>query len=378
MKQAILFMLFSVILGSCETGKDKHKNMKLEKEEYGVTAQGQKIDIYTLSNANGMHVRITNYGAIVQSLTAPDRDGKYEDIVLGYDKLADYLKDSPYFGAIVGRYGNRIAMGKFVLDELEYTLATNNGTNHLHGGLQGFDKVIWKAKPISEKESIGLELSYLSKDGEEGYPGNLNCTVIYTLTDNNELQIEYEATTDKATPVNLTHHGYFNLSGNCKRDILGHILWINANHFTPVDEGLIPTGELRPVKDTPFDFTEPTAIGERINEENQQLKYGLGYDHNWSLNDVNGTIKLQASLYDSESGRLMEIFTEEPGLQFYSGNFLDGSNIGKDGKVYNYRHGLCLEAQHYPDSPNHPEFPTTILEPGETYRTKTVYRFSVR
>jgi len=368
----LLSVLSLLIFCNSETGK-----VEIKKENYG-QVDGRQVDIYTLRNTNGMQVRITNYGAIVQSLTAPDRNGKYEDVVLGYDKLEDYLKATPYFGAIVGRYGNRIANGKFTLDGVEYTLATNNGVNHLHGGVKGFDKVVWDAEAIAGETTQSLKLTYLSKDGEEGYPGNLSCTVIYTLTGNNELQIEYEATTDKTTPVNLTHHGYFNLSGNCKSDILGHVLWINADSFTPVDSTLIPTGEIAYVKNTPFDFNDTIAIGARINEENEQLKFGLGYDHNWALNDVDGSMTLQASLYDGTSGRLMEIHTVEPGLQFYSGNFLDGSNMGKGDKVYNYRNGLCLETQHYPDSPNKPEFPSTILQPGETYQTKTIYRFTTK
>jgi len=372
---SIAISVVILLLISCggQDGKSKSK-IEIKQKVFGQTESGQQVDIYTLSNANGMQVKITNYGAIVQLLTASDRDGKYEDVVLGYDKLEDYIKATPYFGAIVGRYGNRIAKGKFTLDGAEYTLATNNGANHLHGGIKGFDKVVWTAQPTE----TGLKLTYLSKDGEEGYPSNLSCAVIYTLTDNNELQIEYEATTNKATPVNLTHHGYFNLSGNCKTDILGHELWINANTFTPVDSTLIPTGDLPSVENTPFDFNSPTAIGARINDYSEQLKFGLGYDHNWVLNDVDGSMKLQASLYEKASGRLMEIYTVEPGLQFYSGNFLDGSNVGKGGKVYNYRNGLCLETQHYPDSPNQPDFPSTILKPGETYQTKTIYRFTTK
>ncbi len=356
----------------------KPSMLNIDKQVFGSDVDGKPVYLFTLSNVNGMVVRITNYGAIVQSLLVPDREGKIEDVVLGYDQLNDYLKDSPYFGAIVGRYGNRIARGKFRLENNEYTLQTNNGVNHLHGGIKGFDKVVWNAEPIKYENEVSLKLSYLSPDGEEGYPGNLSAIVIYTLTNNNELKIEYQATTDKPTLCNLTHHSYFNLSGNCQRNILNHRLWINANHFTPVDSTLIPTGEILPVKDTPFDFSTARAISERIDWEDEQLKFGLGYDHNWVLNDVDGSLKLQASLYDSVSGRLMEILTVEPGLQFYSGNFLNGSQVGKAGKVYHFRNGLCLETQHFPDSPNKPNFPATILKPGETYETQTVYRFSVK
>lgn len=368
-------ILIGLITLSCSTSSTPKSQLSITKEIFGQMPDGRNVDIYTLTNANGMTARITNYGAIVQKLTAPDRHGKFEDVVLGYDKLDDYLKDSPYFGAIVGRYGNRIAKGKFTLDGVECTLANNNGANHLHGGIKGFDKVLWDARPNISADAVSLELTYLSKDGEEGYPGNLKSIVIYSLTNNNELKIEYAATTDKATPCNLTHHSYFNLSGDCKSDILNQVIWMNADRFTPVDAGLIPTGELRPVKNNPFDFTTATAIGARINADDEQLKFGLGYDHNWVLNNVDGSMKLQATLYDPASGRLMEIHTVEPGLQFYSGNFLNGSNIGKGGKVYNYRFGMCLETQHYPDSPNQPNFPSTILKPGETYHTQTFYRF---
>ncbi len=376
---SIIISVVIVLLISCggQDGKPKSK-LEITQEVFGQTESGQQVDIYTLTNTNGMQVRITNYGAIVQSLTVSDRNGKTEDVVLGYDKLENYIQDASYFGCVVGRFGNRISKGKFMLDNKEYTLATNNGPNHLHGGKKGFNKVVWDGKSVKNKESVGLKLIYLSKDGEEGYPGNLNSSLVYTLTNNNELQIEYEATTDKATPVNLTHHGYFNLSGNCKSDILSHELWINANTFTPIDSTSIPTGNLPSVENTPFDFNSPTAIGVRINDENEQLKFGLGYDHNWVLNNVDGTMKLQASLYEPTSGRLMEIYTEEPGLQFYSGNFLDGSISGKKEIIYKHRYAAVLETQHFPDSPNQPDFISTILKPGETYKTKTIYRFSTK
>ncbi|MFA6174289.1 MAG: aldose epimerase family protein [Kiritimatiellales bacterium] len=332
---------------------------------------------FTLHNRHGMTVRLSNYGAIVTAIEVPDRCGKTADVALGYNSLEGYVNavDRPYFGAIVGRYGNRIANGKFTLNGKEYTLAKNNGENHLHGGLMGFDKVIWDAK-VTGKNAV--QFSYLAKDGEEGYPGNLSVKVTYTLTDDNELRIDYLATTDKATPVNLTNHTYFNLAGEGYPTILDHRLMIVADAFTPVDKGLIPTGEIRPVAATPFDFRDPKTIGLDINGDDLQLEYGLGYDHNWVLNKGEGGMTLAATLYEPKSGRFMEVFTEEPGIQFYCGNFLDGRLTGKSGKPYAYRSGLCLETQHFPDSPNHPGFLSTILEPGKIYKTATVYKFSVK
>lgn len=343
--------------------------MDITSEVFGTLADGQTVSLYTLVNANGMKVKVTNYGGIVTSLEVPDKNGKFEDVVLGYDKLDGYLKDSPYFGALIGRYGNRIAKGKFTLNGKTYTLATNDGANHLHGGLKGFDKVVWDAEIVKTENSVGLKLSYLSKDGEEGYPGNLSCSVTYTLTNENELKIDYEATTDKPTPVNLTHHGYFNLAGQGNCDILNHVMMINADKYTPVDDGLIPTGELKSVKDTPMDFTTPEKIGARI----EQVKGG--YDHNYVLNNQSGKMALAARVYEETSGRVMDVFTTEPGIQFYSGNFLDGTITGKSGKVYHKYYGFCLETQHYPDSPNKPKFPSVILNPGETYTHHTVYKF---
>lgn len=375
----LILMTMVVLLGmSCERKEEQQKIMDIKSVEFGQTADGERVDKYVLNNDKGMEVSIITYGAIIQSLYVPDRNGKLEDVTLGYDNLADYIKASPYFGAIVGRYGNRIAKGKFNLDGSEYKLATNNGENHLHGGIKGFDKVVWKAEPLKKEGAVGLKLNYLSPDGEEGYPGNLDLTVTYWLNNANEILIEYLATTDKATPCNITHHSYFNLTGGVKASILDHELWINADRMTPVDAGLIPTGILAVVADTPFDFTEATKIGARIGEEDEQLEYGGGYDHNWVLNGVDGTLKLQASLYEASSGRFMEVLTQEPGLQFYSGNFLDGSNVGKGGKVYAHRNGLCLETQHYPDSPNQKTFPSTTLRPGEKYETKTMYKFSTK
>src|SRR5262249_12791720 len=298
--------------------------------------------------------RIMTYGGIVVSLKTPDRNGKMDDIVLGFDTLDAYLKGHPFFGALAGRYANRIAKGRFTLDGVEYKLAVNNGENHLHGGIKGFDKVIWKARPLKVPGGAALELTYLSKDGEEGYPGNLSVRVVYTLTAANELKIDYTATTDKATVINLTHHSYFNLAGQGNGDILNHQLLINASRFTPTDAGSIPTGELRPVRGTPFDFTRATAIGARINQDEEQLKLAKGYDHNFVVNGNMGTMRRAARVSEPTTGRVMEVWTTEPGIQFYTGNFLDGTLTGKDGKVYQQRYGFCLETQHYPDSPNKP------------------------
>ncbi|MBT4034549.1 MAG: galactose mutarotase [Candidatus Marinimicrobia bacterium] len=378
LKTFILVTLVILLSMSCGRKEELQMVMDIQSLAYGKTEDGKQVDKYVLKNTKGMEVSIITYGAIIQSLLVPDRDGKIEDVTLGYDRLEDYIKDSPYFGAIVGRYGNRIEKGKFSLDGTEYSLATNNGENHLHGGIQGFDKVVWKAEALKKEGALGLKLNHVSLDGEEGYPGNLDLTVTYWLNNENEILIEYLATTDKATPCNITHHSYFNLTGGVKNSILGHELWINADKMTPVDVGLIPTGVLDDVVDSPFDFTTATKVGARIDQENQQLTYGGGYDHNWCLNDVDGSLKLQASLYDETSGRYMEILTQEPGLQFYSGNFLDGSNVGKAGKVYAHRNGLCLETQHFPDSPNQPTFPSTTLKPGDRYETKTVYKFSTK
>jgi len=369
----LLLVMVSGLFVGCGT---LQQSMDITKEQFGKTQDGKIGEIYTLTNANGCKVKITNYGGIVVSLTVPDKDGQFGDVVLGYDSLDGYIKNNPYFGALIGRYGNRIGKGQFKLDGQTYTLAKNDGDNHLHGGNVGFDKVVWDAKEIRGFGTVGLELTYVSKDGEEGYPGNLTTTVKYIWTNKNELKIEYTATTDKATVVNLTHHSYFNLAG--KGDILSHELMMKADKFTPVDDGLIPTGELRSVSGTPFDFTKATAIGARIDADNEQLEFGKGYDHNWVLNNYNGKMQKVASLYEPTTGRLMEISTTEPGLQFYSGNFLDGTITGKAGKVYNFRSGLCLETQHFPDSPNKPEFLSTTLKPGEKYKTTTIYKFSVK
>jgi aldose 1-epimerase len=344
-----------------------------EPREFGKLPSGETVELYTLKNAKGVEVDISTYGGVVTSLKVPDKSGTLGDIVLGFDDLNGYLTPPPYFGALIGRYGNRIGHAQFTLDGVTYKLAKNDGDNSLHGGKRGFDKVLWKAKP---GEGQSLELTYLSKDGEEGYPGNLAVTVVYTLTDNNELKIDYSATTDKDTVLNLTNHSYFNLAGQGEGDILGHQITINADKFTPVDKGLIPTGELRNVEGTPFDFRQPHAIGERIGSSDEQIVLGGGYDHNFVLNRNGDGLSLAARVTEAKSGRVMEVSTTEPAIQFYTGNFLDGTLHGKGGKVYARRSALCLETQHYPDSPNHPDFPTTELKPGGRYHTTTVYRFS--
>ena len=338
------------------------------------------IKLYTLKNESGMTVRVTNYGAIVTSIIVPDRNGKQADVALGYDRVEDYINavDKPYFGAVVGRYGNRIAKGEFTLDGETYSLLKNNGENHLHGGAIGFDKVVWTVDEYVEGQA--LTLSYLAKDKEEGYPGNLQLKITYTLADDNSLVVDYHATTDKATPVNVTQHTYFNLKGEGQGTILDHQLMLNAKKFTPVDESLIPTGEMPTVAGTPFDFTTPKAIGRDIGQQNEQLVFGLGYDHNWILDTdgKEGELSLAAQVHEPSSGRVMEIYTTEPGIQFYCGNFLDGRLRGKSGKPYVHRGGFCLETQHFPDSPNQPNFPSTILKPGETYDSKTVFKFSAK
>jgi aldose 1-epimerase len=376
--RAILAALVAALLPVGAWTTEKKSKMDIKKQAFGKTADGAAVELYTLTNGKGAEARIMTYGGIVVSLKMPDRDGKMEDVVLGYDNLQSYLDTNNYFGALIGRYGNRIARGRFTLNGVEYKLAQNNGENHLHGGIKGFDKVVWKAREVRAKDGPALELRYLSKDGEEGYPGNLSVQVTYTLTNDNELRVDYSATTDKDTVINLTQHSYFNLAAGRAPDILGHEMLINADRFTPVDKGLIPTGELRPVKGTPLDFTRPHAIGERINQDYEQLAFGLGYDHNWVLNKGGKSLTLAASVRDPVSGRVMEVYTTEPGIQFYSGNFLDGSTTGKGGKVYVKRYGFCLEAQHYPDSPNKPAFPTTILKPGQRYTQTTVYKFSAK
>ncbi|MBT1703586.1 aldose epimerase family protein [Chryseosolibacter indicus] len=381
------FLLLTILIISCNPKKEVNTETKqadslttrgsVESAPFGTMPDGTQVSVFTLTNSNGVKMKVINYGGIITSLSVPDKNNKIEDIVLGFDELDGYLKDSPFFGALIGRYGNRIAKGKFTLDGKSYSLAVNNGANHLHGGNKGFDKVFWNIKKDSTDNGVAIKLSYTSKDMEEGYPGNLQAEVTYTLTDNNELQIDYKATTDKKTVVNLTQHTYFNLTGG-KQDILSHHLLLNADRFLPVDKTLIPTGELKPVSNTPFDFTKSQIIGSRISNNDEQLKIAGGYDHCWVLNKATDGLNTVGTLYDSISGREVTVYTTEPGVQFYSGNFLDGSITGKSGVVYNKRYGLCLETQHFPDSPNKPEFPSVVLNPGETYTSQTVYKFSVR
>ncbi len=352
----------------------------MTKQPYGKMPDGAPVDIYTLTNANGMEARIITYGGAVVSLTAPDRAGKYADIVLGMDSLDGYRSQANFFGALIGRYGNRIGGGRFTLDGHVYNLPKSDAPrpNTLHGGTQGFDKRVWTARETSTADGPGLELTYVSKDGEMGFPGTLTARVFYSLTPKNELKIDYSATADKDTVVNLTNHSYFNLAGAGVGDILKHEVTINADRFTPVDENLIPTGELRAVKGTPFDFTKPTAIGAHIGAADQQLQYGKGYDHNWVLNKGNGGLTKAAEVHEPTTGRVMEVWTTEPGMQFYTGNFLDGKVRGKGGIAYLFRGAFCMETQHFPDSPNKPAFPSTELKPGQTYHSTTVYRFSAR
>ena len=378
------------LLGACghhgmETGKApstdttaKGAEAKLKKESFGKLPDGTPVDVYTLTNKNGVEAKITNYGATLTSIKAPDRTGKMDDVVLGYDSIDGYLAKNPHLGAIAGRYANRIANGEFKLDGKTYTLAKNNGPNHLHGGPNGFYKQIWTASDASGKDGQAVSFKYLSKDGEENYPGNLTAIVTYTLTDKNELKIDYQATTDKDTVLNLTNHAYFNLAGAGSGDVLGHELKINSKETTVVDKTLIPTGKMAPVAGTPFDFSKLTAIGARINDKNEQLEIGQGYDHNFVL-ATGGSLAAQAvEVYEPTTGRVMEVFTDQPGVQLYTANHLDGTIVGKAGKTYNKRGGFCLETQHYPDSPNKPNFPTTTLKPGEKFHSTTIFKFSAR
>jgi len=354
----------------------------IRKESFGKTAGGAQIDLYTLSNKKGMEVSITSFGATVVTLKVPDRAGKAADVVLGFDTLEGYENGTAYFGATVGRYGNRIGGGQFSLDGKTYALPKNNGNNTLHGGIVGFNQKVWKARELASKDGESLEMSYLSADGEEGFPGNLSVKVVFTLlADRNELKIDYTATTDKDTVLNLTNHSYFNLAGEGNGDVLDHVLTLHAKQFTPVDNTLIPTGELRDVAGTPMDFTSATAIGKRINENYEQLVFGKGYDHNWVIASGGGkglTLTLAAEAYDPKSGRKLEVLTTEPGVQFYSGNFLDGSARGKGNKAYGQRAAFCLETQHFPDSPNHPNFPSTLLKRSSVFHSQTVFRFSAK
>lgn len=366
-----VLVLFAAM--SCGTQKPKHG--EVDQKMFDTLLDSKQVKLVNLVNKNGVEVQITNYGARVVSVWVPDKNGKFDDVVLGFSSIKDYLKVNPNFGAVVGRYGNRIGNAQFNLNGTVYKLEKNDGKNTLHGGFIGYDERVWN---IEKTDKQSLELSYLSKDQEEGFPGNLKITVTYTLTDSNELKINYAATTDKPTVLNLTNHSYFNLNGQDSGDILGEEIMINADKFTPVDDGLIPTGELRAVAGTPLDFTKSTLIGSRINDSYEQIKFGKGYDHNFVLNKKGKELSVAAVAYDPKSGRVLEVTTTEPGVQFYTGNFLDGKLIGKSGKGYIHRGGFCLETQHFPDSPNHPEFPTTTLNPGENYNTTTIFKFSVK
>lgn len=383
---SFIFILILGLFTDCKSNKKETINTKeetfnklaIKKVAFGKTKEGVSVEKFTLKNTNGVEVDIITYGGRITSLKVPNNKGVLENVVLGFDNIEDYENDNPFFGALIGRYGNRIAKGKFSLEGKEYTLAKNNDQNHLHGGDIGFDRVVWTATPIEGTENSSLKLTYLSKDGEEGYPGNLNVTVVYTLTKENALEVSYKAITDKTTVVNLTQHAYFNLSSDFSNEILDHDIVLNADTFLPVDATLIPTGQIKKVVGTPFDFTSAKKIGKDINLDNTQLKLGLGYDHCWVLNGTKGIMRFAASAYHEASGRFMEIYTEEPGIQLYSGNFLDGTLPMPDGGTYAYRTGFCLETQHFPDSPNQKNFPSTVLNPGETYSTKTIFKFSTK
>lgn len=370
-------LALAVLLAGCQRPEPSGEAPSVMRRHFGNLPDGREVYAFTLDNGRGIRLDAITYGGIIVSLETPDRAGQRGDIVLGYDDLAGYLAETPYFGAIIGRYGNRIGNAEFALDGRRYALAANNGPNHLHGGVVGFDKVLWAASPFARGDSVGVVFRYTSPDGEEGYPGALAATVTYTLTADGSLVFDYQATTDKPTPVNLTQHSYFNLAGDGARDVLDHVLTVYADSFTPVDSTLIPTGEIVPVEGTPFDFRTPTAIGARIGAADRQLEFGGGYDHNFVLSRGGDALAHAAHVYEPTTGRTLDIYTTEPGLQFYSGNFLDGSLVGKSGRVYEHRYGLCLETQHYPDSPNKPTFPSTILRPGEEYQSRTVLQFAV-
>ncbi len=376
---SLVLAVASIVMLGCKekgTGQSEEKEtkpMNAHRESYGQTPDGTAVDLYTLVNANGLKAKLINYGAILVSLEVPDRNGKLADVVLGYDSLDDYLKRGGLFGAVVGRYANRIGGAKFVLEGVEYPLAPNNRPNHIHGGKKGFDKVVWRLEDLGgDGSEAAVKLSYVSQDGEEGYPGNLACSVTYTLTKDNELKISYEAETDKTTVVNLTNHSYFNLAGHGTGDVLDHVLTLNADKYTVFDDALIPTGEIRSVKGTPLDFTAPTRIGARIGE------MGAGYDQNYVLNGGGSSLALCARAHEPTSGRAMAVYTTEPGVQLYTGNWLNSSVTCKDGRVYNKHGGFCLETQHFPDSPNKPNFPSVVLNPGQKYSTVTVFKFSTQ
>lgn len=370
----LLSWVIGLSLGACWSGSFEEESLRALETGIAGEVDGQEVTLFTLTNASGAQVSILEYGGTVTRLEAPDAAGTLQDVVLGFDDLDSYVASSPYFGAITGRYANRIAGGRFALDGVEYELPVNNGPNSLHGGIKGFDKVVWEGTPAESGD--GVELTYVSVDGGEGYPGTLTTKVTYAWTDDYQLRISYEATTDKPTVINLTNHSYFNLQDGGASSILGHAMTINASSFTPVDETLIPNGEIAPLDETPLDFRETAAIGARIDDEHEQLQFGAGYDHNYVLDRTGAGLELAATVRAPASGRVMEVLTTEPGVQFYSGNFLDGSHIGKRGVAYERRSGFCLETQHYPDSPNQPGFPSTVLRPGETYASQTVYKFT--
>jgi len=378
MQRRFFIIAAALVLATCAALVAQQKSSKSEvaQERFGVR-DGRPVILYTLKNSHGVEVRAMNYGGIIQEIRVPDRDGKFADIVLGHETYDGYVPNPPYLGAIVGRYANRIANGAFTLDSKTYTLPKNDGPNTLHGGVtKTFDKAMWESQPMKDKNGVLFE--YLSKDGDEGFPGNMKVKVSYVLTDSNELVIDYQATTDKASPINVSQHSYFNLKGEGNGDILDHEIMINADRFTPVDKNLIPTGELEPVKGTPFDFTTSTKIGARIEDKNEQLTLGHGYDHNFVINRKGAGMTLAARVYEPSTGRVLEVSTTQPGVQFYTGNFLDGSVTGKEGHVYKRRFGFCLETQHFPDSPNHPKFPTTIFKAGETFHQTTMFKFSTK
>jgi len=385
MRNSLLVIGLGLVAAGCGGGESTapmpspEASIRVQKVPFGQTADGTPVDLITLRNGKGIEMKVLTYGGIIMSLKTPDRTGAVDDIVMGHDTVAAYEANSPYFGSLIGRVGNRIGKGTFTLDGKAYTLARNNGPNHLHGGIKGWDKVVWKASdPFQDRTGVGVRLEYTSVDGEEGYPGTVTAHVVYTITPDNKLIVDYHATTDKATVINLTQHSYFNLGGSKTTDILGHEVMLNADRYTPVDATLIPTGELASVAGTPFDFRTATAIGARINDKNTQLEYGKGYDHNWVLTRAGEGLQKAASVYEPTTGRTLEIATTEPGIQFYTGNFLDGTITGKGGRVYPFRSGFCLETQHYPDSPNKPAFPSIELRPGAEYKTQTIFTFGAR
>lgn len=369
----ITIILLAAIMLSCHSDDGN----KIIQEDFGVAPDGSPVFLYTMKNSNGMTVKLTNYGATLVSIVTPDKDGNFADIIAGFDSLSGYVNDNSFIGVTVGRYANRIGKGKFKIDDREYQLTINDGNNHLHGGVKGFHKLVWDSEIVTDDTSSYVVMKLHSPDGYEGYPGNVDVKVKFSLNDNNDLLIEYAGTTDKPTILNLTNHAYYNLSGNFENTILDHILTINADNFTPIDSELIPTGEIAPVENTPMDFRKPTAVGAHINEDYIQLKYGKGYDHNWALNEYDGNVRKAVTLSDPKSGRVLEIFTDQPGMQFYSGNFLNATITGKGGIKYNYRTALCLEPQFFPDSPNKDNFASPLLKPGDIYRQKTVYHFGI-